>query len=361
MDKHKRIMRSFPNENKKIYVLVTVDVEAHRGCNPVEEWIYGRYKGEEYGISKIMDICDQCGVKSTFFIDVPEVWSWGQSVIQEVGRKILERGHDLQLHVHPDHITKEPRLFLWEYNYREQKEIIKKSVQEFEILWGRRPIAFRAGKYGANYDTLDLLSEIGVKTDFSMHYNNRWCGLNGPPLTINRLKRYKDIVEFPVTVFKSFDFFGIQRFDSISMDGTYLYEFEKIFQEIVSNKKPTVVVLMLHSFSFVKRNRDGNLTGINRQALIRVEKMLKYLAIQKDLKLVRISDMENELHVNNEFIFRNGDYIPIIKSKLLQYFFTLNRAKRLFGKNKKATIFVSMNIGAMIALAGVIAYALFHT
>ena len=101
-------------EEQKINILLTVDTEAHKGSNPVKDWIYGEFKGKEYGIPLIMNICEQYGIKATFFIDVPEAWTWSDKIIQEVGNKILQRGHDLQLHIHPDHITKQPKLFLWE-------------------------------------------------------------------------------------------------------------------------------------------------------------------------------------------------------------------------------------------------------
>lgn len=100
-----------------VFVLITIDTEAHRGRDPINDWIYGRYKGKEYGIEKIMDLCERFGFKAVFFLDVAECWTYGDEIIKEVGEKILSRGHDVEMHIHPDHFTKDgERLFLFQYN-----------------------------------------------------------------------------------------------------------------------------------------------------------------------------------------------------------------------------------------------------
>ncbi len=335
----------------KVHVLVTVDVEAHRGCNPVDDWIYGRHGDEEFGISRIMDICERWGVKATFFLDVAEVWTWGEAAIKQVGVRILERGHDLQLHVHPDHITNGPR-FLWEYDYNEQLEIITRSIETFEKLWKKHPLAFRAGKYGANYDTLQALCAAGIKADFSMFYRNRWCGLNDPPLTINNLKCYGDLIEVPVTVFKSFDLLGIKRYDSIALDAVSRYEFKKVFAEMMRKERPEVVVLMLHSFSFIARDSDGNLKGVRTRVIRRVDEFLGFLMRQKKLSFTTAEGLLRVTHNGGRVsLFEENDAVPMIRNRALQYLFTIRRASYLFGRNTRATVFVLFTTGVLIGIA----------
>lgn len=336
--------------DKKINILLTVDTEAHRGSNPVKDWMYGKFEGKEYGVPLIMDICEQYGIKAIFFIDVPEAWTWGDKIIQEVGNKVFQRGHDLQLHIHSNHITKQPRLFLWEYNYNEQFKIIEESIKKFKEMWGKYPIAFRAGKYGANYNTLDILSDLGIKMDFSMFYNQKWCGLNNPPLTINNPKKYKNVIEVPVTIFKSFDILGIKRFDAISIDDVPFLEFKKVFEEIMKRERPRVITLMLHSFSFIKRDKNGNLKEVNKRAIARTKKILEILSQQNNISFITASELWQKIKEDN-LSNENGDnFIPEVRNKFFQYFFTIRRAWSIFGKNKKATFFILLNIGGLIIL-----------
>ena len=336
---------------EKINILLTVDTEAHKGNNPVAEWIYGEYQSKEYGINKIMDICDALKIKAVFFLDIAEAWSWGDRIIREIGENILNRWHDLQMHIHPDHFTKDKRLFLYEYSYAEQKRIISVCLDKFIQLFKYKPVAFRAGKYGANYDTLDILSNLGVKEDFSMFYNQKWCDLNNPPLTVNSPKKYKDIIEIPVTVFKSFDIFGIKRFDAISIDDVPFFEFKKIFEEIMKKGEPKVITLMLHSFSFIKRDKNGDLKGVNRGAIGRVEEMLNFLTQQETLSFVTAKEVWEIFNKKDLSVFKKVEFIPSIKNKFFQYMFTLKRANGIFGTNKKATIFILLNtIGLIVFL-----------
>lgn len=332
---------------KKIYILLTIDTEGHRGNTPVAEWIYGKYKGKEYGINKIMDICDALNIGASFFLDIAEAWTWGDKVIRQIGTTILNRNHDLQMHLHPDHFTKSNRLFLHNYNYEEQRQILQTCLDKFIQLFEYKPIAFRAGKYGANYDTLNILSGLGIKQDFSMFYNQKWCDLNNPPFTINNLKKYKNLIEVPVTVFKSFDIFGIRRFEAISIDSISPAEFKKFFKKIIEKNKPRIIVLMLHSFSFIKMDKKGDIKRIDKSAIKRTKKILKILSQKNNISFITTSELWQKIKENN-LLNDKVDFIPEIKNKFLQYLFTFRRAWGIFGQNKKATLFILLNFALLI-------------
>ncbi len=68
----------------------------------------------------------------------------------------------------------------------------------------KKPKAFRAGKYGANRDTLDILVENGYLCDFSEFVGQRWCQIE-PPVAYNKATRLSSgLLEFPVTSYKKF-------------------------------------------------------------------------------------------------------------------------------------------------------------
>ena len=105
----------------KHYILLTVDTEAsmHAGKPlPVSKMVYGEVNGDFYGISRIMSICDKYGFKATFFVSVLEYLHYGQDEIKKIYETIHERGHDVQLHIHPNWKYKDR--FLWQYPLREQ-------------------------------------------------------------------------------------------------------------------------------------------------------------------------------------------------------------------------------------------------
>lgn len=350
---------------EKIIVLITVDTEAHRGKNPINDWIYGYYKGEEYGINRIMDICEQFNFKATFFLDIAECWTYGDEVIHKIGQRIIERGHDLELHIHPEHFTKDrEKLFLWQYTYQEQINIISSCIKKFQELFNKYPIAFRAGKYGSNYDTLEILNQLDIKFDLSMFYQNGWCKLNKPVLAINNPVKYKNLIELPVSVFESFNFLGFKRVDSISLDGCSFLEFRNIISDVVLKKNPRVVVLMLHSFSFIKRDKKylGDLKGVNWDILKKVEKELRLLVDLKNEGLIEVLTIQDFFrHIKQERIIikENEEYIPSSGNVIFQYIFTLKRSLGLFGKNKRATLFIILNLIGGILIAAISFICLF--
>lgn len=164
-----------------------------------------------------MDICEQYNAKVLFFVDIAEAWSHGEQKIADVIKHIIARGHDVGVHIHPDHMADRNRPFLWQYSIKEQYDIINKCTNFYRNVTGKSPVAFRAGKYGANRDTLDILNELGYKYDFSQFYGQKWCGIN-PPVALFLPQRYKKIIEFPVTIFRSLKLGPIIRYDKIDAE-----------------------------------------------------------------------------------------------------------------------------------------------
>ena len=159
-------------------VLLTIDTEGPRGSDPIKYQVWGDVDGENYGIPKIIECCDRCGIKGLFFVDIPEVWDYGYEKVEKVIHYIIDRGHDVGVHIHLHHFPGENRQFLYEYSREEQRKIIQDCTDIYQKITGKRPYSFRAGKYGANMETLEILQELGYKYDFSEFYSNKWCGIN---------------------------------------------------------------------------------------------------------------------------------------------------------------------------------------
>jgi len=104
-----------------VNVFITVDTEHSIGgafmrkdARPVgnDRRVWGRIGTKVYGIPLIMDIADSFGLKLTFFVEVLNKYFFGENESREVCEYILKRGHDVQLHLHPNYLNftlKDPR------------------------------------------------------------------------------------------------------------------------------------------------------------------------------------------------------------------------------------------------------------
>jgi peptidoglycan/xylan/chitin deacetylase (PgdA/CDA1 family) len=123
------------------------------------------------GIFHQMDVFDRHGLKAVFFVDPMPALVWGTEAIADVVEPIVRRGHDVQLHLHTEWLAlagdSNP---LGESTGRNIKEFAREE-QSVLLDWGRQvlvdagaphPIAFRAGNYGANDDTLRALDDVGM-------------------------------------------------------------------------------------------------------------------------------------------------------------------------------------------------------
>ena len=91
-------------------VLITIDTEFSLGgylANPdnkpvpADKCIYCRIGESVYGISFIMDILETNGLKGVFFLESESRFYFGEDVLVNIMAQIQQRGHEVQLHIHP--------------------------------------------------------------------------------------------------------------------------------------------------------------------------------------------------------------------------------------------------------------------
>jgi hypothetical protein len=194
--------------------IITVDVEALKNrtkSDHVNRLIYGNIDGGTWGIGRIMDIADKHGVRVTFFLDFAGVAVYGEEII-EVGKYIVRRGHDLQLHFHPSMF---PNSF-WENlnskNYTEfdhfepriAKVCVAYLLEQYSKCTDQKPVAYRGGGYGMCPKILDELYSNGVLVDASYNSNRpterepRGCfvwdnGMFEVPITVEKVEKVKKL------------------------------------------------------------------------------------------------------------------------------------------------------------------------
>ena len=256
--------------------IFTVDVEGHIGKDPVRRLIYGETaQGQLCGIDMLMDMLDSHSIRGLFFVDIAEAWDYGKEPISKIIRHIHDRGHDVGVHIHPDHMADRKRLFLGEYTRSEQYEIISRCTDFYSETLFEQPVAFRAGKYGANWDTLEILSELNYKADFSQFLGQKWCRINPPCAKVNVRRLENGLLEVPVTTFISFDCGLYSRIDKVDAE-QYLGEFKKVYNGLEKNGN-NIMVLFAHSFSFLNWRKNPDLPVFSKHDFNKLNEQLNYI------------------------------------------------------------------------------------
>lgn len=127
------------------------------------------------GVGHQMDVLDRFGLKGVFFVDPMPALLWGVEAIADVVGPIVSRGHDVQLHCHSEWLACAPATLVAERTGRhlkdftldDQRRILAFARDTLVASGAPPPVAFRAGNYGANDDTLIALAGLGLTHDSS--------------------------------------------------------------------------------------------------------------------------------------------------------------------------------------------------
>ncbi len=309
--------------------IITVDTEVfHFKQTPlsVETCIEGKCDNEFYGIPKIIDICDEKGVKATFFVDVYAYRVFGEELMKQVCQDIKKRGHDIQLHAHANWVYPNKSEYMWAYSLKEQSEIIKEGRELIHKWTGEYPVAFRAGAYGANYDTLKALSENDINIDSSMFYKHPLCKLNSRSLTRNIIVSNNNVVEIPVTVFISLKCASFVRYSKLDINAKSFNELKEIILKAKKGNLKTII-LFLHSFSFLKFSKDRKTAVPDFKIIDSFLKTIEFLK-KTQLEIITMKDFSTEYKKNtNKFI--GEDIVPMLGFKNM-LFSLIRKTKKYF-------------------------------
>lgn len=269
-------------------VYITIDTEyssglaAELGVHAREEVfdrsILCRTDDGEVGIRHQMDVMDEHDVTGVFFVDPMPALVWGTGAVAEIVEPIVERGHEIQLHLHPEWLElagdanplggKTGRN-LHEFTQEEQIELLALARDQLVAAGAPEPTAFRAGNYGADDATLRALAEIGIRYD-SSHVPgipNSECQISLTSLD-QEVVRHEGAIEVPVGSIPSL---GGQRHAQIT--ALSHWELEAALRYCVDERVETFNIVS-HSFELMCRDRKR----ANRILRRRFAKFCKVLA-----------------------------------------------------------------------------------
>lgn len=267
-------------------LMITIDVEAQPGraeADHVNRLIWGKYRERRGGISEMMDIADQHCAKLVFFVDYCERALYGDAML-DIGREITRRGHDSQLHSHPEFLSAgfwSDRGFDRPGNISAASDQQALALIEFiydshERATGKPPLAYRGGGYRFSPAVLRSLSACGVRLDSTYNVGRQ------SDLLVGARKQFlwdNGCLEVPVSVVNPFrnlnrsvEFnFSASAFASVDRMLEYLDEFYLQYGE------DAIAVLVLHSWSFSKLQTSGHFSPPLEENLERFSNFLAAL------------------------------------------------------------------------------------
>lgn len=198
-------------------VFITVDVEVQpqepnwrstRLRSDIQRDIYGLTHQGEFGLRYQCDLFNQFGLKAVFFVESLFGSAVGLDPLKSMVDLIQGKGHEVQLHIHTEWLKHLPMSFrgmgtgynIREFSEKEQTNLIALGLHNLNESGAMNISAFRAGNYGANFDTLRALAKNGVAYDTSYNYCflDTDCGLELDQPLLQPAKIH-DIYEFPIS------------------------------------------------------------------------------------------------------------------------------------------------------------------
>jgi hypothetical protein len=264
-------------QNDMTAVLVTVDTElspaAHRRGVSAEEnhacAILGRVPDGEWGIEFQLRQFEKHGLKAVFFVEALSANVTGLDFLKRTIDPILTAGQEVQLHIHTewlewfpsDPVSARRGQNMCDFNFADQRQLIALGVENLTRAGAPRPVAFRAGNYGANNDTLLALANEGITYDSSYNF----AYLSDPCRITTQEPLFGPVeldgtIEIPISTFV--DYPRHQRpaqLCAISSSEMQLL----LGQTLAQNRPPAIVVS--HSFELLNRARTrGNPIVVRR-------------------------------------------------------------------------------------------------
>ncbi|HKY80032.1 MAG TPA: hypothetical protein VJM09_01000 [Sphingobium sp.] len=197
-------------------LLITVDTELsallhERGVSlddNIRRSIWAAAGGQAYGIPWQMDQLDRHGMKGIFFLDPMPALVHGPEFLKPIVAAIVERGHEVQLHVHTEWLDFAPKSpvdgrrgrNIGDFSLADQIVLLETGRQLLEQAGTPAITAFRAGNFGANDDSLRALARIGIGWDSSVNpaYQGIGCNISAGPGVVDAMPML-GITELPVS------------------------------------------------------------------------------------------------------------------------------------------------------------------
>lgn len=272
--------------------LITIDTELsalfhQRGVCLADNFsssINGECGAGRYGIGWQMARMEAHGLKGVFFVDPLPSLVYGEGWLADAIGPILARGHEVQLHIHTEWLAwaKETPVEgrqgqnLADFSLEDQKTLLGLAIDLLMRAGAPKPIAFRAGNYGADDNSLRALAALGLGWDSSVNapYLGGACRIALPADQVEAVERC-GIVEIPVAGLSE----AGNRVRPAQICALSAREMRSALRHAADHQHKAFVIVT-HSFEMLSRDRRR----ANHAVIARFEAMCD--AIMADPRLV---------------------------------------------------------------------------
>lgn len=255
-----------------------------------EKSIEGKTVEEDVGIGYQMEVLDRHGLRAVFFVDPMPALLFGAQLIRDIVQPIMERGHDVQLHMHTEWLQYVQTSLLngrvgnniKNFSLEDQSVLIRYARDILMEAGAPAPVAFRAGNYGANDDTLRALALNHIQYDSSLcpGIEKSACDI-GLSRAVDSPLEHCGTIEVPIAAIHGP--MGRKRHAQLTALSTW--EMLSAIDYSQKNEK-TSFTLVSHSFELMSRDR----LHVNRIVRYRFEKLCAALASMKNIKTCTYRD-----------------------------------------------------------------------
>jgi peptidoglycan/xylan/chitin deacetylase (PgdA/CDA1 family) len=266
-------------------VFLTVDTELmwrhHAAGLAADEVVARSLEPAGVGVAHQLAVLAAHGLKAIFFVDPMPALVYGMAPFARVVAAILSAGQEVQLHLHPnwtgarlDDRTAHARFELIEYSVEEQRALIAGARDLLVAAGAPAPVAFRAGSYAANDDTLAALTALGIAYDSSHNGAHApWPSQIGlPPRAIAPVAR-NGVIEVPVTLVEGVD--GLRNVQLCALSSGEM----RAALDHAAREGHAAVTIVSHGFELANRSA----TRANGVHLRRFEALCGMLAGRADV------------------------------------------------------------------------------
>lgn len=205
----------------RLQVMYTVDVEAwprmpnwrsDAMAGDLARDIYGATPEGDFGIRYQAELLRKHGLKGVFFVEALMACELGTESLARIVDVVQSAGSEIQLHIHTEWFEKmsAPLLATRAYNIRElcfedQKLVIERALENLQNAGAENVIAYRAGNFGADFQTLRALRACGIRFDSSYNYCylDKGCGLDLGPMLVQPAE-IEGVLEYPVSCYRDY-------------------------------------------------------------------------------------------------------------------------------------------------------------
>jgi peptidoglycan/xylan/chitin deacetylase (PgdA/CDA1 family) len=239
------------------------------------------------------------GLKGVFFLEALAALAVGNGYLRRIIDRVQADGHEIALHLHPEWLRRakldllggKTGNYMNMFSVGEQEKLIRCGVRLLRENGAKDVVAFRAGAFGANEDTLIALRRCGLAIDSSYNLGfttGRWKISGGTgslqPFELN------SVLEHPVSVFKP-PLGGLRPAQLCAISTLEM----RTALNAAHVARWNSFVIVSHSFELINRARtDGQCWSADNIVQRRFLKMCRFLADNRHQFTTRgFADVDN--------------------------------------------------------------------